>query len=627
MRPMLNHRALPPAAPAAPASLLLLLLLLLLAAGGARAQAPGYAWGGGACATMDDCSLGGECVASKCVCDAWFTGPQCDLLNLQRPRFDDQAGLCHAGMATYYSWGGRSILGPDAKYHLVASFMCRHATLDSWTTVSSSAHFVSDEPDGAFTWADSTCAGDICTPLVIPWSHNTVVASQEQSPAIIIAHIGDGVVDPSNWAPCFNKSQTTAAAVDAAAAAWPHEAYQDEAGAEGGGHDAGAAAADPRGILTRRGGGLRGDPGSTCYFHTADNWDGPWTRAFNNSGVSINCTDSWTKDCLVGNPAPFVFPNGTVNLYFTATTCPPNSGNKAPPCIAMARADTFAGPYQLATPSRPITYPESEDPSVFRDFRGNFHLVTNVNTYHARCAQGVPCGGHAWSRDGYVFSNLTVGAFGPVVTFKNGTEWRNAYVERPLVTMAADGVTPLAFHVGMGRASYSDSCNWVQLFCADGADATCGPTRFAPQPPPKNVTFQNGGQCLVIANATSFPCSGSGEAAGCPVLMGSCSDPSAQWQLSATDGTVMSAMLPGIGLDVDCDSPAAHTVVKALASGFAPVAVAAGGRLSVLGNAACFNTGQGPPRPVCGPQTEHTLPNQIQLAACSDATTAGWTVV
>ncbi len=43
------------------------------------------------------------------------------------------------------------------------------------------------------------------------------------------------------------------------------------------------------------------------------------------------------------------------------------------------------------------------------------------NTYHARCGAGVACGGHAWSRDGLAWSNQSIGAFGPVVRFKNGT--------------------------------------------------------------------------------------------------------------------------------------------------------------------------------------------------------------
>lgn len=253
-------------------------LALALAIAGATAQAPGYAWGGGPCATEDDCSLGGLCVASKCVCDNHFTGPQCDLLNLQRPRFDTESGLCHAGMASYFSWGGRSILGPDGKYHLVASFMCRHATLDSWTTVSSSGHFVSDAPDGAFSWADSSCSGPVCTPIVIPWSHNTVVVENGPglSPGILVAHIGDGVVDPSKWAPCFNMSEVPPQSpppppATAMSAAWPNEAF-----AEG--------AADPRGMLGSRNGG---DPGDTCYYETADSWDGPWSRFNSNSGVEI----------------------------------------------------------------------------------------------------------------------------------------------------------------------------------------------------------------------------------------------------------------------------------------------------------------------------------------------------
>lgn len=61
--------------------------------------------------------------------------------------------------------------------------------------------------------------------------------------------------------------------------------------------------------------------------------------------------------------------------------------------------------------------------------------LTNVNTYHARCAQGVPCGGHAWSYDAVAFSNFTVGAFGPSLRFANGSYWLNAYAERPQVVL------------------------------------------------------------------------------------------------------------------------------------------------------------------------------------------------
>ena len=91
-----------------------------------------------------------------------------------------------------------------------------------------------------------------------------------------------------------------------------------------------------------------------------------------------------------------------------------------------------------------------------QDPRGNFHLLTNVNTCHRRCPSGMACGGHAFSRDGLHFSNLTIGAFGPTIRFQNGTYWYNSYVERPFVAQDPKTRIPLAFYVGMGRTSYHD---------------------------------------------------------------------------------------------------------------------------------------------------------------------------
>jgi hypothetical protein len=103
----------------------------------------------------------------------------------------------------------------------------------------------------------------------------------------------------------------------------------------------------------------------------------------------------------------------------------------APACVGVLRAPTWRGPYENVI-STPIVHPESEDPFVFQTKRG-FHLLTNVNTYHRRCASGVACGGHAWSRDGITWSEQTIGAFGPVIKLMNGTTVANSYVERPQV--------------------------------------------------------------------------------------------------------------------------------------------------------------------------------------------------
>jgi hypothetical protein len=77
-----------------------------------------------------------------------------------------------------------------------------------------------------------------------------------------------------------------------------------------------------------------------------------------------------------------------------------------------------AGPFDPSP--HHLTNVESEDSHVFIDPRGNFHMLTNVNTGHRRCPQGVECGGHAWSTDGKNFSDIYIGAFGPYLTFANG---------------------------------------------------------------------------------------------------------------------------------------------------------------------------------------------------------------
>ena len=101
-------------------------LLVACAAMHVAAQAPGVPHGGGACATADDCSLGGVCAQSACRCDPWWTGSTCALLNLA-PAKNDSLGLQVPG---YHSWGGHALPDSAGTYHGFFSFMCNHSTLD-----------------------------------------------------------------------------------------------------------------------------------------------------------------------------------------------------------------------------------------------------------------------------------------------------------------------------------------------------------------------------------------------------------------------------------------------------------------------------------------------------------------
>ena len=314
-------------------------LLLLVAS--ARAQAPDVPHGGGACATDLDCSLGGACAASSCACDIWWTGPQCDLLNLQR------ADPAARGLVSdsYFSWGGHALRDETGTYHLLASFLCDHATLGQWTTKSSIAHATSAAPAGPFVLAPGLDAQLV----VPPWSHGAYVVRDPPTGEYLLVHIGDGRVPKSTWAPCYNSSEDTpafAAAAAAAAAAAPDEPL-----------GAGALAND--GVFVERSMSL----------------EGPWTSFANNTGLVVNYpADSWTHG--ITNPALYIFENGTTLLYYRADDCPKGWG-LAPACIGVAIADSWQGPY-MSIGSEPITHPEAEDPAVFRDPRGNFHMLTNV---------------------------------------------------------------------------------------------------------------------------------------------------------------------------------------------------------------------------------------------------------
>lgn len=84
-------------------------------------QAPGVPQGGAKCSSDWECSLGGTCDAGACVCDPWFTGPVCNLLNLA-PAEPNQ-GL---QVPNYHSWGGHAMFNPqDNLYHGERARVCR----------------------------------------------------------------------------------------------------------------------------------------------------------------------------------------------------------------------------------------------------------------------------------------------------------------------------------------------------------------------------------------------------------------------------------------------------------------------------------------------------------------------
>lgn len=375
-------------------------------------------------------------------------GANCTYLNLAHAEI--HYGFQPVG---YHSWGGHCVYDESSeKYIGFFSFMTNHCTLSEWKTNSQIIMTTADEAHGPYDNINYET-------IIPPWSHNTYIVNYTRSSSLnqyIIWHIGNGTTNKEANCTSINmnnniiindnnnklQSQTLDSNIN-------NKQYKNS------------------------GNKLKVYQESGLYYAVSNNSvTGPYYENLSSNSISneIIVNETWVAD--ISNPAPFIFDNGTVLLYFSTGNCPQNWG-LAPRCISTARSiannddiniSPWKGPYETIG-SLPIVSPESEDPSVWQDPRGNFHLLTNVNTGHKRCNATIPCSGHAWSYDGLTWSKQFIGAFGPIIRLKNGTQWVNAYVERPQVYQNPGSKIPVAFFVGMGRSQYSDSISWAQPFC------------------------------------------------------------------------------------------------------------------------------------------------------------------
>ena len=595
--------------------------------------------GGGACGAGEaDCSLAGDCDNKVCVCDAWATGAHCQLLNFRTPESNVGYGLQLPG---YHSWGGGALFDAG-EYHLIMSFMCNHGSLAEWTTVSSIYRATSHAAEGPYTLQEM---------IAQPWSHNAMpvenpAGSAATSDRFLIFGIGDACANKSAWSPCYNNGSLEL---------WATKQAEIERAAQA-----------PC---------MGSEEGYRLYARSAARPAGPWH--WKGAAEPLCCdvaalcppcpgqpqlggSAAWMITGSGGNPAPVIFPNGTTLLYVSANPCPPDWGNAASGnnCIGVLRAPHWSGPYTLANPL-PVTHPESEDSFVFRTRRG-YHMLTNVNNDHARCGQGVACGGHAWGVDGLHFSNLTIGAFGPAIPFTNGSVWKNAYLERPQVLLNATTGEPQTLFAGLGRSSYDDSVTWAAPFCtADDAEGACGPTGDAlgpwhppstpPPPGPPARYFWTDGRCLATNDTDAMQCPNPPPVSTgptCPVFLSpNCSGANSVWVVTPSptregEGTALVNARSGAALNIDSNSCAAGTIAHTFHSGneieYHNISVGGGPWQTVLkfmqdtpsrsacgGLGMCLNDGTGVARPPSRP-TERVVDAQVKLASCTDPSATGW---
>jgi hypothetical protein len=126
-------------------------------------------------------------------------------------------------------------------------------------------------------------------------------------------------------------------------------------------------------------------------------------------------------DAFVTNPSVHIFPNGTVLMAYR--------GGWNPWHVGIAVAPSWKDPFVRVSddPAFPII---NEDPGIFQDASGNFHILT-----HYFGPDGP--GGHAFSRDGVLWKFAGT-AYNFSLQYENGNAVELARRERPQV-LSLDG--------------------------------------------------------------------------------------------------------------------------------------------------------------------------------------------
>ena len=328
----------------------------------------------GTCEHDIDCQLNGVCDADRgsvgrCHCDPAWGGDDCGDLQLEVGKVVYGCYPTDPLQCNYSAWGG----GPpvfDHKKNVWVMFQDRianHCGLSEWSYMSTIVRTSATDPEGPYKF-DATILG-------AP-AHNAYYAHDPKSGKHLIYHIHSAIrdegarplrTDCTNGTTPRTPGLTGESELERARAA---DIYCDE-----------------------------DEEGSTCLppvIHEADSLDGPWERVsiegsyprqFPGSAAGQGLMITGTK-----NPAPVIFENGTVLALY--------KNNRT---IWAMRAPHYKGPYEaigeIFHPSRegrarhdaPV-HVQQEDPTLWRDARGNFHALMHPLGGTER--------GHGFSTDG-----------------------------------------------------------------------------------------------------------------------------------------------------------------------------------------------------------------------------------
>ena len=369
------------------------------------------------CAVDLDCSLNGVCNNGACVCDPGWTGATCSTLDLLPARRAN--GYKVKGQS---SWGGSIVKGGNGTFHMFVEEIVNGCGLNTYARNMRIAHAVSEtgRADGPYRPANLVTNYSASTPHAVrdPASGDWLIFGTGCGRAVCLPvpekECGDGVTAAAaDLYPCPDHAD--------GATRLPRDTRL--------GLDLGLGHAQPC-TCPVAGGKI---PGPECSVDWGTNvWrssspDGPWelTAPLLDVGhPEMRHADG--TPVIFANPSGLILGNGTTMLMFRDYL--QKLRFPATNTIGLAWSKTgWRGPY---TAVQQQIFPDAaEDPHIYRDHRGHFHMLA-----HSLCDRWPDCpdvGGHAASVDGHTWRYTTSAAYDSTVLFEGGASVTFSRRERP----------------------------------------------------------------------------------------------------------------------------------------------------------------------------------------------------
>ena len=259
------------------------------------------------CSTSHDCSLNGECVNSKCVCDKPWKNDKCDELIVNDAydvRFSIRIHLTSQTLtlelqayrnASEASWGG-NVVHVNGTYHLFVAQMALSCGLEHWGANSMIIRATSENASGPYAFQDV---------VVQPFAHNPTIRELPNDKGFVIFFIGGSVSKPVD---CRQNRTTHTRSLSSST------------------------------LL-----------GGAIHAVFAPSVEGPWSDPVQITFTQNKSAADSEWGPAVTNPSPFIHPDGTVTLALQRAY----NKNKGKELIGVARSDTdWRGPYTMITSTR-----------------------------------------------------------------------------------------------------------------------------------------------------------------------------------------------------------------------------------------------------------------------------------